>query len=73
MSKCRLINLHNTWENSAKAPNIKFKIIGSKSANTWFGIYSTDKIADIKDSQGKEQDYREFNDFILDDLLIKEL
>lgn len=48
----------------------KFRITGSQSGQTWFGIYSTDKAADNQDASGKDAVFRGYQDIILDNLVI---
>lgn len=45
-------------------------IVGDASGQTWFGIYSTNKAADLQGTADKAADFGGYQDFVLDDLVI---
>ena len=45
-------------------------IVGDESGQTWFGIYSTSKKANLQGTYGGVADFGGYQDFVLDDLVI---
>ena len=45
-------------------------IVGDESGQTWFGIYSTGKAADLQGTSGAAANFGGYQDFVLDDLVI---
>lgn len=66
--------LLNTWKDSDKAKRVSFEVVGAPTGQTWVGIYSTKVTATVGDKLTKgEINFRSYNDFILDDLVIEKL
>lgn len=66
--------LLNTWTDSDKAKRVSFEVVGAPTGQTWVGIYSTKVTATVGDKLTKgEINFRSYNDFILDDLVIEKL
>lgn len=57
----------------AVSGKFSFELVGDKSGQTWFGIYSTDKPADNKGFEGSQSTFNGYSDFILDNLVIETL
>ena len=45
-------------------------IVGDESGQTWFGIYSTGKAADLQGTSGAAANFGGYQDFVLDNLVI---
>lgn len=59
-------------EEDAKAGTHSFTLKGDKSGQTWFGIYSTDKPADLQGTTSDGQaNFNGYKDFMLDNLVIE--
>ena len=65
--------LNNTWENSDTAKKASFLVTGADSGNTWVGIFSTRRAGDTKGDTGGNANFRGYNDFMLDNLVIEEI
>lgn len=67
--------LKNTWQDSDEAKRVSFEITGAKSGQSWIGIYSTEVTG--KQAEGAltkgDVNFRSYNDFVLDDLLIEKI
>ncbi|MGQ7333370.1 endo-alpha-N-acetylgalactosaminidase family protein [Streptococcus suis] len=68
-----LTPLNNTWENSQTPGKANFLVTGAASGDSWVGIFSTRRPGDTKgDTQGNAN-FRGYNDFMLDNLVIEEV
>ncbi|HEL2052465.1 TPA: YSIRK-type signal peptide-containing protein [Streptococcus suis] len=68
-----LTPLNNTWENSQTPGKANFLVTGAASGDSWVGIFSTSRLSDTKgDTQGNAN-FRGYNDFMLDNLVIEEV
>ncbi|HEM2541296.1 TPA: YSIRK-type signal peptide-containing protein [Streptococcus suis] len=65
--------LNNSWEDSDKAKKASFLVTGADSGNTWVGIFSTRRGGDTKGDTGGNANFRGYNDFMLDNLVIEEV
>ncbi|NQI33478.1 YSIRK-type signal peptide-containing protein [Streptococcus suis] len=65
--------LNNSWEDSDKAKKASFLVTGAESGNTWVGIFSTRRGGDTKGDTGGNANFRGYNDFMLDNLVIEEV
>ncbi|HEM3164875.1 TPA: YSIRK signal domain/LPXTG anchor domain surface protein [Streptococcus suis 92-1191] len=65
--------LNNSWEGSDKAKKASFLVTGADSGNTWVGIFSTRRGGDTKGDTGGNANFRGYNDFMLDNLVIEEV
>lgn len=69
----KIYSLENTWEDSSRAKIAKFTVEGNEAEDLWIGILSTDKAPDTKDDKDAKATFRGYSDFILDNLLIKQV
>lgn len=60
-------------EKGALSGKYSFELVGDKSGQSWFGIYSTDKVADTKGVEEAQATFNGYSDFILDNLVIETL
>ncbi|HEL1794544.1 TPA: YSIRK-type signal peptide-containing protein [Streptococcus suis] len=65
--------LNNSWEDSDKAKKASFLVTGADSGNTWVGIFSTRRGGDTKGDTAGNANFRGYNDFMLDNLVIEEV
>ncbi|MFX3717568.1 endo-alpha-N-acetylgalactosaminidase family protein [Streptococcus suis] len=65
--------LNNSWEDNDKAKKASFLVTGAESGNTWVGIFSTRRGGDTKGDTGGNANFRGYNDFMLDNLVIEEV
>ncbi|HEL2490778.1 TPA: YSIRK-type signal peptide-containing protein [Streptococcus suis] len=65
--------LNNSWEDSDKAKKASFLVTGAESGNTWVGIFSTRRGGDTKGDTSGNANFRGYNDFMLDNLVIEEV
>ncbi|HEL2176701.1 TPA: YSIRK-type signal peptide-containing protein [Streptococcus suis] len=65
--------LNNSWEDSDKAKKASFLVTGADSGNTWVGIFSTRRGGDTKGDTSGNANFRGYNDFMLDNLVIEEV
>ncbi|HEM4680609.1 TPA: YSIRK-type signal peptide-containing protein [Streptococcus suis] len=65
--------LNNSWEGSDKAKKASFLVTGAESGNTWVGIFSTRRGGDTKGDTSGNANFRGYNDFMLDNLVIEEV
>ncbi|HFI0578181.1 TPA: endo-alpha-N-acetylgalactosaminidase family protein [Streptococcus suis] len=66
--------LSNSWENSQGAKQASFFVTGAASGDSWVGIFSTRRRADTKeDTVQGHINFRGYNDFMLDNLVIEEV
>ncbi|HEM5419419.1 TPA: YSIRK-type signal peptide-containing protein [Streptococcus suis] len=65
--------LNNSWEDSDKAKKASFLVTGADSGNTWAGIFSTRRGGDTKGDTAGNANFRGYNDFMLDNLVIEEV
>ncbi|NEW65721.1 discoidin domain-containing protein [Carnobacteriaceae bacterium zg-84] len=65
--------LENTWVNSDTAKHASFLVTGDESENTWIGILSTSTAGDTRGDAGKAVNFKGYNDFMLDNLMIEEI
>ncbi|HFI0227219.1 TPA: endo-alpha-N-acetylgalactosaminidase family protein [Streptococcus suis] len=65
--------LNNSWEDSDKAKKASFLVTGAESGNTWVGIFSTRRGGDTKGDTAGNANFRGYNDFMLDNLVIEEV
>ncbi|HFU4466551.1 TPA: endo-alpha-N-acetylgalactosaminidase family protein [Streptococcus suis] len=65
--------LTNSWEDSTKAKKASFLVTGAESGNTWVGIFSTRRGGDTKGDTSGNANFRGYNDFMLDNLVIEEV
>lgn len=65
--------LQNSWIDHNTARQASFVFTGSKSGDTWIGIFSTANGGDTKGESGGNANFRGYNDFILDNLHIQEI
>ncbi|MGV2999782.1 endo-alpha-N-acetylgalactosaminidase family protein [Streptococcus suis] len=65
--------LNNSWEGSDKAKKASFLVTGAESGNTWVGIFSTRRGGDSKGDTSGNANFRGYNDFMLDNLVIEEV
>ncbi|MDV5972530.1 UNVERIFIED_CONTAM: YSIRK-type signal peptide-containing protein [Streptococcus canis] len=65
--------LQNSWIDYNTARQASFVLTGSKSGDTWIGIFSTTDGGDTKGESGGNANFRGYNDFILDNLRIQEI
>ncbi|HEL1612856.1 TPA: discoidin domain-containing protein [Streptococcus suis] len=66
--------LSNSWEDSQGAKQASFFVTGAASGDSWVGIFSTRRRADTKeDTVQGHINFRGYNDFILDNLVIEEV
>lgn len=74
-SKLRHTKLKNTWQTRETAKRVSFDVHGASSGQTWIGIYSTDIIGkEASDELPKgDVNFRSYNDFVLDDLVIEKV
>ncbi|MGT2845200.1 endo-alpha-N-acetylgalactosaminidase family protein [Streptococcus hongkongensis] len=68
-----LTTLANTWTDSDKAKRVSFIVEGADSGKTWVGIFSTDISSDTHGDIGGNTNFRGYNDFIMDNLVIEEI
>ncbi|MFV0381245.1 MAG: endo-alpha-N-acetylgalactosaminidase family protein [Breznakia sp.] len=54
------------------AKTYKFRMTGSQSGQSWFGIYSTDKASDNQGTSGGDTNFGGYKDIILDNVVINE-
>lgn len=59
--------------NKDGAQRFEVEITGSKSGQTWFGIYSTSVAPDLQDSSNKEANFRSYKDVVLDNVRIEKV
>lgn len=69
----QLTPLENTWEDSSSHKRYTVNIIGSESGQTFVGIFSTNKAPDTKGYGGNEANFRSYKDFMLDNLMIRQV
>ncbi|WP_153053214.1 hypothetical protein, partial [Streptococcus suis] len=50
-----------------------FLVTGAESGNTWVGIFSTRRGGDTKGDTSGNANFRGYNDFMLDNLVIEEV
>ncbi|MBF0780588.1 MULTISPECIES: endo-alpha-N-acetylgalactosaminidase family protein [unclassified Granulicatella] len=65
--------LSNTWSDSDKAKRVSFLVTGAPSGESWIGIYSTGHASNTHGDSGGNANFRGYNDFILDNLVIEEI
>ncbi|HFI0420340.1 TPA: endo-alpha-N-acetylgalactosaminidase family protein [Streptococcus suis] len=65
--------LTNSWEDSTKSKKASFLVTGAESGNTWIGIFSTRRGGDTKGDTSGNANFRGYNDFMLDNLVIEEV
>ncbi|MBS4769802.1 discoidin domain-containing protein [Carnobacteriaceae bacterium zg-ZUI240] len=65
--------LENTWVDSDTAKRASFLVTGDESENTWIGILSTSTAGDTRGDTGKAINFKGYNDFMLDNLVIEEI
>ncbi|QQN56487.1 hypothetical protein I6H46_02430 [Anaerococcus obesiensis] len=72
-SNLKVYHLPKTWEdgNDKSTKRVKFLVEGAKGR--WIGILSTTKAADLQKTSGSVSDFRSYKDFVLDNLLIKQV
>lgn len=69
----KIYPLENSWEGSSRAKIAKFTLEGNEAEDLWIGILSTDKPADTKDDKDAKATFKGYSDFILDNILIKQI
>lgn len=65
--------LGNTWTDSSRAKRVNFLVNGAESGESWIGIYSTGTASNTHGDTGGDANFRGYNDFILDNLVIEEI
>ena len=55
----------------AETKHYKFRITGAEGGQSWFGIQSTTKAADLQGTSGGDADFGGYKDFVLDNLVIE--
>ncbi|ONK26045.1 endo-alpha-N-acetylgalactosaminidase [Streptococcus azizii] len=65
--------LGNTWTDSPRAKRVNFLVTGAESGESWIGIYSTGAASNTHGDTGGNANFRGYNDFILDNLVIEEV
>lgn len=65
------IELQNLKKSLGKTSKYEFEITGSLTGDTWFGVYSTAKAADLQGTQGSAADFGGYKDFVLDNLKVE--
>lgn len=62
-------------QKDAKSGHYSFELKGDESGQSWFGIYSTDKAANIQgiDPDNSQADFNGYKDFMLDNLVIEKV
>ena len=69
----KIYPLKNSWEDSHRAKIANFTVEGNEAEDLWIGILSTEQAPDTKEDKGAKATFRSYSDFILDNLVIKQI